>query len=82
MALNIANMSRIAHANGNNVWIYKTTDAIAAVIAADYFNAMTKEIFQHDTIIAVTSMGGAVSIDVLVVTSASGAASVTTANGT
>jgi hypothetical protein len=82
MALDSKNMSRIAHANGNNVWIYKTADAIATVIAANYFNAMTKEIFQHDIIIAVTSIGGAVAIDVLTVTSASGAASVTTANGT
>jgi hypothetical protein len=82
MALNSANMSRIAHANGNNVWIYKTTDAIAAVAAADYFNAMTKEIFQFDIIIVVSSTGAAPAVDVLTVTSASGAASVTTANGT
>ncbi|WP_448191904.1 hypothetical protein [Azospirillum sp. sgz301742] len=82
MAFTAATFQRIAHGNGNSVFFYKTADAIATVIAADYFNAFSEVLNNGDTIIAVTSTGGTIAVDVLVVSSATAAASVTTTNGT
>ena len=62
--------------------ILTTADAIATVIASGYFNLATNELKQGDVIIAVTSLGGTMAVDMLVVTSATGAATVTTTNGT
>lgn len=64
------------------LFMYSSADAIATIIAADYFNTATDDIRQNDVIIAVGSTGGARTVDMLVVTSATGAASVTTTNGT
>lgn len=45
---------------GNNprLWMYSTTDAIATVIAADYFLEAINELQVNDVLIAVTSTGG------------------------
>lgn len=64
------------------VLTYKTADAIATVVASGYFNDGTLKLRQFDVIQAVTSTGGTVAVDVLVVTSATGVATVTTTNGT
>lgn len=81
MALTKSNLFKVAGANPG-VWIYKSTDAVATIAASGYFNDATNELKQHDVILAVGSTGGTATVDVLVVTSADGAATVTTTNGT
>lgn len=73
------NMNRI-HAGTVTLWLYKSSvDAIAQMAASGYFNNHTDELRQGDVIIAVDT--GA-TVDVLTVTSADNAATVTTVNGT
>ena len=81
MTLSAANFKTIA-AGAMQVHHYNSADAIATVVASGYFNEITNRLKQFDVIIAVTSTGGTAAVDVLVVTSATGAATVTTANGT
>ena len=61
---------------------YSSPDAILTISGSGYFNDATNDLKQHDIILAVTSTGGTAAVDVLVVTSATGAATVTTTNGT
>ena len=82
MAFDPKTLVPINYGNGFNVFAYKTADALATVIASGYFNAIAADLNQGDQIIASTSIGGTVLVDVLVVTSATGAATVTTTNGT
>jgi hypothetical protein len=44
--------------NGPRMWMYNTADAIATVIAADYFLEAINELQVNDVIVAVTSTGG------------------------
>lgn len=81
MAFNKANLYKVGGAVPG-VWHYQTADAIATVTASGYFNDATNELHQFDTIDCVSSTGGTVAVDKLVVTSASQAATVTTTNGT
>lgn len=78
MALNLARLQRAAGAGYGQLHIYQTADTIAVVTAADYFNAATNQLRQHDIIMVVSETGGVAKIDNIIVTSASGAASVTT----
>lgn len=64
------------------VHIYKSADTITTVIASGYFNSITNRLKQHDVILVVGSTGGTATVDVILVSSATGAATVTTANGT
>lgn len=81
MALSASTLYKIGGAQPG-LFIYTSADAIATVIASGYFNAVTDTLKASDVIVAVTSLGGTVAVDVLVVTSATGAATVTTTNGT
>jgi len=67
-----------------NLWMYSTADAIATVIASGYFNTndAAANFKTHDVIIVVSSNTGTHAVDVLVVTSATFATTVTTTNGT
>lgn len=76
MALDKSELYKIGGADPG-MWIYKTADAIATVVASGYFNGATNELKQGDVIHAVT--GGNAALRVLLVTSATGAATVTTA---
>lgn len=79
MALDKTKLYKVAGANPG-LWIYTSTaDAVAAVAASGYFNNATNELKQNDVIVFVDVGTG---VDVLVVTSATGAATVTTVNGT
>lgn len=80
MAFSAANMARIAHANGQTVYLYKSADAIATVAGAGYFNAFGPQLRLGDVIIAVDT--NVKTVDVLVVSSANYAAAVTVVNGT
>jgi uncharacterized phosphosugar-binding protein len=77
MALDATKLFRVAGADPS-LWIYKTADAVATVTASGYFNALTTQLKQHDVIIVVGSTGGTATVDVTCVTSATGAATVTT----
>lgn len=60
------------------LWLYHNADAVATVVASGYFNTVTDNLKLNDVILCVGSTGGTRTIDVLTVTSASGAATVTT----
>lgn len=68
---------KVAGANPG-LHLYKTADAIATVTASGYFSTVTDNLRQHDVIICVSETGGTAKVDVLAVTSADGAATVTT----
>jgi len=79
------NLSAIAYEIGNTLFTYRTTDAIATVIADDYFGPIAKDRQMRvgDTIIATTSTGGTVAIDLLTIIGVDhDAEEVDTTNGT
>ena len=59
-----------------------SADAVGTIAGSGYFNDVTTQLNQDDVIIAVGATGGTRTVDVLVVTSATAAATVTTTNGT
>lgn len=65
-------------AGANQIHHYNTPDAIATVTASGYFNAITARLKRWDIIHVVGLTGGATTIDNVIVTSATGAATVTT----
>jgi hypothetical protein len=65
----------------NSLWYYTDGDAIATIAASGYFNSATNELKENDVILCVGSNGGTQTVDILVVSSASGAATVTVVNG-
>ena len=78
MALDATNLFKVGGANPG-MWVYKSTDAIADIDNADYFNNVTNELKQFDVIVIIGSTGGTATVDLATVTSATGAASVTVA---
>jgi hypothetical protein len=62
----------------NGFHLYKTADTIATVTGSGYFNSITAELRQHDVICVISETGGTPKIDFIFVTSATGAATVTT----
>lgn len=58
MAFNAANLNRLAGASGVALWHYATTDTVATVNTAGYFNSAANMLNLNDVIIAVTSTGG------------------------
>tara|TARA_R110000803_G_scaffold38104_5_gene82247 strand:- start:347 stop:595 length:249 start_codon:yes stop_codon:yes gene_type:complete len=82
MAFTAATLKKVAGAGTGNVWHYNSEDAPAAIAGSGYFTSITNELKQWDTILAVGTTGGTVTVDLLVVTSATGAATVTCTNGT
>lgn len=82
MALTAANLKLVAGAGTGNVFHYETADAPGTVAGSGYFNSVTDNLKQFDIILVAGTTGGTVTVDMLVVTSATGAATVTTTNGT
>lgn len=80
-AFSATNMNRI---QGGTVtlWLYKSTDAVATIVASGYFNLWTDHLRENDVILVVGSSGGTQTVDVVVVSSADNAATVTVINGT
>ena len=78
-AFTAASMNRI---QGGTVtlWLYATEDAIATVVGSGYFNNHTDFLNKGDVIIVADT--DTPTIDVITVSSASQAATVTTVNGT
>ena len=81
MAYTSSNLKKSA-GGSNSVFLYDSADAIGTIIGSGYFNTATAELKQNDVIIAVGSTGGTRTVDMIVVSSATGAATVTTINGT
>lgn len=75
MSLDATNLAKLGGVN--QLFLYRTTDAIATVIASGYFNSVTNYLRQFDVIVVVGSTGGTPTIDMVTITSASGAATVT-----
>ena len=78
MALTSSNLYKVGGANPG-LWHYNSTDAVGTIDDSGYFNNVTNELKQYDVIFVVGSTGGTATIDTLIVTSATGAATVTTA---
>lgn len=81
MAYSASNLRKVA-GGAMSVFLYDSADAIGTIAGSGYFNSATNELKQNDVIIAVGSTGGTRTVDLLVVSSATGAATVTTINGT
>jgi hypothetical protein len=81
MAFARAGLTKIA-GGARQLHYYTSTDAIATVIASGYFNDATNDLKQFDIILTTTSTGGTAVVDMLLVTSATLATTVTTSNGT
>jgi|TARA_A100001388_G_C28763888_1_gene499466 hypothetical protein len=81
MAYSASNLRKVA-GGAMSVFLYDSADAIGTIAGSGYFNSATNELKQNDVIIAVGSTGGTRTVDMLVVSSATGAATVTTINGT
>jgi|TARA_Y100000361_G_scaffold75808_1_gene67035 hypothetical protein len=82
MALSSTALKKIGGAGDSNLFMYQSTDAVGTVAGSGYFNDVTNELKQFDVIIVVGSTGGTATVDVLIVSSATGAATVTCTNGT
>ena len=54
----LARISSSGNTTANAMWMYTTADAIATVIAADYFLAAINELRVNDTLLVVSSTGG------------------------
>lgn len=81
MAFARSGLTKIA-GGARQLHYFTSADAIATVIASGYFNDATNDLKQFDIILTVTSTGGTAVVDMLTVTSATGASTVTTSNGT
>ena len=82
MALDATNLKKIAGAGNQNLFVYQSTDAVSTIAGSGYFNSVTDDLKQFDVILAVGATGGTATVDVLIVSSATGAATVTCTNGT
>ena len=82
MALDATNLKKIAGAGNQNLFVYQSTDAVSTIAGSGYFNNSTDDLKQFDVILCVGATGGTATVDVLIVSSATGAATVTCTNGT
>lgn len=66
------------------LFYYRSTDndAIGTVVGSGFFNTATEDLRQGDIILVGAGTDGLATVDVVIVTSATGAATVTTVNGT
>lgn len=72
MAFDSANLTRLAGASGVSLWHYTTTDTVATVNTAGYFNSVANMVKVNDVIIAVTSSGGTPAVSHIYVNSNDG----------
>lgn len=64
--------------DSNNLWYYTDGDATSSIVASGYFNLSFEGFSQNDMILVCATNGGTAESDLLIVSSASGAATVTT----
>lgn len=74
MAFARQGLARVSGANSDSgtMWMYKSTDAIATVIAVDYFLPAILELKLNDVIFVVSSTGGTPAITITYVNSNTG----------
>ena len=77
MALDATKLQKVA-GGAQQLYMYHTPDAIATVTGSGYFNSVTNNLKQFDAIIVVGTSGGTPTVDIVIVTSASLATTVTT----
>lgn len=77
MAFDRTKFERLA-GGARKLFHYNTTDAIATVTGAGYFNSIAAELDQFDVIMVVSSTGSTPVFDNVIVTSANRATTVTT----
>ena len=79
MSYDASTMRLMGGVPGQQLFLYRTADAIADVDDAGYFDAAVDEynLSTGDLVLAVTSFGGVQALDALVVGSSAGQASVT-----
>jgi len=82
MALTSSALKKVAGAGDQNLFVYKSADAISTIVGSGYFNDVTDDLKQFDIIICVGATGGTATVDVVIVSSATAATTVTTTNGT
>jgi hypothetical protein len=58
MAYDAANLIRLGGGSGVSLWHYSTTDTVATVNSAGYFNASSNMLGLNDVIITLSSTGG------------------------
>ena len=75
-------LRKIAEGGINSVWLYVDGDAVGTIAGSGYFNSDYQNLRENEVILCVGAAGGTETVDVLVVTSATGATTVTTTNGT
>ena len=75
-------LRKIAEGGINSVWLYVDGDAVGTIAGSGYFNSDYQNLRENDVILCVGAAGGTETVDLLVVTSATGATTVTTTNGT
>ena len=75
-------LRKIAEGGINSVWLYVDGDAVGTIAGSGYFDSVYENLKENDVILCVGAAGGTETVDVLVVTSATGATTVTTTNGT
>ena len=75
-------LRKIAEGGINSVWLYVDGDAVGTIAGSGYFNSDYQNLRENDVILCVGAAGGTETVDVLVVTSATGATTVVTTNGT
>ena len=81
MAYSASTLFKVGGANPA-LWLYHSPDALSAMVASGYFSTSTNSLKQNDVILVVGVTGGTRICQMLVVASATGAAVVTTINGT
>jgi hypothetical protein len=75
----VENGALVIGATPLNLYSYATTDTAAQVEAANYFNSIARQLRRGDVILSVTGTGGTPVLKQYVVTSATGATTVTVA---
>lgn len=79
MAYEAANpIAKVSQMGANSLWYYSDGDTNLTQKASGYFNLAFNEVKQFDIILAVGTNGGTAEVDVLIVSSATGATTVTT----
>lgn len=76
MAFERSGLARVSGANSDagSMWMYKSTDAIATVIAANYFLDAILELKLNDVIFVISSSGGTPAVTITYVNSNTGSA--------
>lgn len=79
MALTASALIRISNAGANAIFQYSSNDTVAVIVASGYFNSVTEQLKQGDVILISGDLDGIPDAAIAIVSSATGAATVTTA---